>query len=334
MEPIIKIRDLRKTYFSKERKGIFRAKRMAIEALKGINLDIYPGEIFGLLGPNGAGKTTLIKCLTTLLLPTGGTAWVNGYQLEKDEEMIRASVGCMLMGERGLYWKLTGRENLDFFGSLYHIPPHLKRRRIDALIEILGLEDIVDRTVETYSSGQKMKLVFAKALINDAPILFLDEPTITLDVPSAHELRAIVKDLNRRGKTILYTTHQMTEAEELCHRVAIIDKGEIIALGTVEELKATINREGVIKIEGVIPSEAYEAVRLLSGVKEAALTKEKDLAKLIVVGSEPRTLLPSLIRTLFENGATIEYISPAEVTLEDVFVAKTGRTLDIDTRIK
>jgi len=334
MEPIIKIRDLRKTYFSKERKGIFRAKKMAIEALKGINLDIYPGEIFGLLGPNGAGKTTLIKCLTTLLLPTGGTAWVNGYQLEKDEEMIRASVGCMLMGERGLYWKLTGRENLDFFGSLYHIPPHLKRRRIDALIEILGLEDIVDRTVETYSSGQKMKLVFAKALINDAPILFLDEPTITLDVPSAHELRAIVKDLNRRGKTILYTTHQMTEAEELCHRVAIIDKGEIIALGTVEELKATINREGVIKIEGVIPSEAYEAVRLLSGVKEAALTKEKDLAKLIVVGSEPRTLLPSLIRTLFENGATIEYISPAEVTLEDVFVAKTGRTLDIDTRIK
>jgi len=179
-----------------------------------------------------------------------------------------------------------------------------------------------------------MKLVFAKALINDAPILFLDEPTITLDVPSAHELRAIVKDLNRRGKTILYTTHQMTEAEELCHRVAIIDKGEIIALGTVEELKATIHREGVIKIEGVIPSEAYEAVRLLSGVKEAALTKEKDLAKLIVVGSEPRTLLPSLIRTLFENGATIEYISPAEVTLEDVFVAKTGRTLDIDTRIK
>jgi ABC-2 type transport system ATP-binding protein len=334
MEPIIKIRDLRKTYFSKERKGIFRAKKMAIEALKGINLDIYPGEIFGLLGPNGAGKTTLIKCLTTLLLPTGGTAWVNGYQLEKDEEMIRASVGCMLMGERGLYWKLTGRENLDFFGSLYHIPPHLKRRRIDALIEILGLEDIVDRTVETYSSGQKMKLVFAKALINDAPILFLDEPTITLDVPSAHELRAIVKDLNRGGKTILYTTHQMTEAEELCHRVAIIDKGEIIALGTVEELKATINREGVIKIEGVIPSEAYEAVRLLSGVKEAALTKEKDLAKLIVVGSEPRTLLPSLIRTLFENGATIEYISPAEVTLEDVFVAKTGRTLDIDTRIK
>ncbi len=334
MEPIIKIRDLRKTYFSKERKGIFRAKKMAIEALKGINLDIYPGEIFGLLGPNGAGKTTLIKCLTTLLLPTGGTAWVNGYQLEKDEEMIRASVGCMLMGERGLYWKLTGRENLDFFGSLYHIPPHLKRRRIDALIEILGLEDIVDRTVETYSSGQKMKLVFAKALINDAPILFLDEPTITLDVPSAHELRAIVKDLNRRGKTILYTTHQMTEAEELCHRVAIIDKGEIIALGTIEELKATINREEVIKIEGVIPSEAYEAVRLLSGVKEAALTKEKDLAKLIVVGSEPRTLLPSLIRTLFESGATIEYISPAEVTLEDVFVAKTGRTLDIDTRIK
>lgn len=120
--------------------------RRAIEALKGVSLDIYPGETFGLLGPNGAGKTTLIKCLTTLLLPTSGTAWVNGYQIGRDEDLVRASVGCMLMGERGLYWKLTGRENLDFFGSLYHIPPSLRRKRSQEVIELLGLGEIIDRS--------------------------------------------------------------------------------------------------------------------------------------------------------------------------------------------
>ncbi len=174
IEPIVWIRDLHKTYISKERTGVFGGKRRAIQALKGVSLDIYPGEIFGLLGPNGAGKTTLIKCLTTLLLPTSGTIQVNGYDVERDEDRVRASIGCMLMGERGLYWKLTGRENLDFFGSLYHIPPEVRRLRIQAIIELSNLGDIIDRTVETYSSGQKMKLAFAKALINQAPILVLD----------------------------------------------------------------------------------------------------------------------------------------------------------------
>ncbi|MFQ6059623.1 MAG: ABC transporter ATP-binding protein, partial [Anaerolineae bacterium] len=304
------------------------------EALKGVNLDIYPGEIFGLLGPNGAGKTTLIKCLTTLLLPTNGTAWINGYQIGRHEDQVRASVGCMLMGERGLYWKLTGRENLDFFGSLYHIPPALRRKRSQEVIDLMGLGEIIDRTVETYSSGQKMKLAFAKALINNAPILILDEPTVTLDVPSARELRAIVRDLNQQGHTVLYTTHQMAEAEELCHRVAIIDHGEIIALGTVEELKATLEQEGVIRVEGVIPNVAYEAVRALSGVRETALTCEDGLAKLIVVSPHPRHLLPELIRALFDHGAIIEDIAPAQVTLEDVFVARTGRTLAEDTTVR
>jgi ABC-2 type transport system ATP-binding protein len=296
MEAIINICDLSKTYISKERRGIFGGQKRAVEALKGVNLDIYPGEIFGLLGPNGAGKTTLIKCLTTLLLPTSGTAWVNGYQIGRDEDLVRASVGCMLMGERGLYWKLTGRENLDFFGSLYHIPSAVRHERSGEAIELLGLEEIIDRTVETYSSGQKMKLAFARALINNAPILILDEPTVTLDVPSARELRAIVKDLNQEGHTILYTTHQMAEAEELCHRVAIIDRGEIIALGTVDELKATLEQEGVIKVEGVIPVAAYRAVRALPMVSEAALTGDEGMARLIVVSPHPRHLLPELIR--------------------------------------
>ena len=333
-EPIVRIRDLYKTYVSKERTGIVKGRKRTIEALRNVSLDIYPGEIFGLLGPNGAGKTTLIKCLTTLLLPTRGSIQVNGYDVTRAEDRVRASVGCMLMGERGLYWKLTGRENLDFFGALYHIPGELRRQQIEQIIELLKLGDIMDRTVETYSSGQKMKLAFAKALINRAPLLVLDEPTNTLDVPSARELRAIVRDLNDQGHTVIYTTHQMAEAEELCDRVAIMDQGKIIALGTTGELKASLQQETVICVEGVIPAPALAAVKGLEHVDEVALAAADGRAELRVVTAQSRLLLPELIRTLYQNGAVIEDIAPAQVTLEDVFVTLTGRTLDVDTAVK
>jgi ABC-2 type transport system ATP-binding protein len=331
-EPIVQVNDLRKTYLSKERLGLGRSRQKAIEALKGVNLDIHPGEIFGLLGPNGAGKTTLIKCLTTLLLPTSGSIRVNGYDVQQEEDSVRASIGCMLMGERGLYWKLTGRENLDLFGALYYLPPDARRRRAQEIVELLSLGEIINRTVETYSSGQKMKLAFGKALINDAPLLVLDEPTNTLDVPSARELRAIVRDLNRRGRTVIYTTHQMAEAEELCHRVAIIDRGEVIALGTVPALKTSLQRDGVIRVAGVIPEAAFSQVKLLEHIREAALTTRDGETELRVVTPQPRLLLPELIHTLYDNGAVIRDIAPAQVTLEDVFVALTGRTLAEDTR--
>jgi ABC-2 type transport system ATP-binding protein len=332
-EPIVKIRDLCKTYLSKERLGLFRSRRKAIEALKGVNLDICRGEIFGLLGPNGAGKTTLIKCLTTLLLPTSGSIQVNGYDVQREEDSVRASIGCMLMGERGLYWKLTGRENLNLFGALYHLPPDARRRRAQDIVELLSLGEIVDRAVETYSSGQKMKLAFGKSLINDAPLLVLDEPTNTLDVPSARELRAIVRDLNRQGHTVIYTTHQMAEAEELCDRVAIVDRGEVIALGAVQELKAALQRDGVIRISGVIPDAAFAQVKRLEHIREAALTTTQGQAELRVVTQQPRLLLPELIHALYDNGAVIQDIAPAQVTLEDVFVTLTGRTLAEDTRV-
>jgi ABC-2 type transport system ATP-binding protein len=332
-EPIVKIRDLCKTYLSKERLGLFRSRQKAIEALKGVNLDICRGEIFGLLGPNGAGKTTLIKCLTTLLLPTSGSIQVNGYDVQREEDSVRASIGCMLMGERGLYWKLTGRENLDLFGALYYLPPDARRRRAQDIVELLSLGEIVDRAVETYSSGQKMKLAFGKSLINDAPLLVLDEPTNTLDVPSARELRAIVRDLNRQGHTVIYTTHQMAEAEELCDRVAIVDRGEVIALGAVQELKAALQRDGVIRISGVIPQAAFAQVKRLEHIREVALTTTQGQAELRVVTQQPRLLLPELIHALYDNGALIQDIAPAQVTLEDVFVALTGRTLAEDTRV-
>jgi ABC-2 type transport system ATP-binding protein len=331
----VRIEKLSKTYQTRQRKGLFRSEAKAIEALRSISFEIKPGEVFGLLGPNGAGKTTLIKCLTTLLLPTAGRAWINGFELTREDNPIRATVGCMLMGERGLYWKLTGRENLVFFGALYHLDPAARRRRADEIIARLDLSELADRSVETYSSGQKMKLAFAKALINDAPLLILDEPTNTLDLPSARELRAVVRELNQQGKTVIYTTHIMSEAETMCDRVAIIDRGEVLALGTVPELKASMNREAVIRIEGVISTKAGQAVEALPGVIRAATAAVNGHTQLTVVAQDHQmTLLPRLIETLTAHSAVVQKITPEEVTLEDVFIARTGRTLADDTRVK
>lgn len=236
------------------------------------------------------------------------------------------------MGERGLYWKLTGRENLEYFAALYHLSPAQRRRRASEILALLNLEDIANRTVETYSSGQKMKLAFGKALINDAPLLVLDEPTNTLDVPSASELRLIVRQLNQQGKTIIYTTHIMAEAETLCHRVAIIDRGQLLALGTVDELKASLKRDQVTHIEGVISARAEEAVRALPFVLRATRAIRDGATLLTVVSASGQENLPQLIDALTRCGALIEKIAPEVPTLEDVFIAKTGRSLAEDTR--
>ncbi|MCP5101581.1 MAG: ABC transporter ATP-binding protein [Chloroflexi bacterium] len=331
MQTPVNVQNLKKTYYAKQRQGLFKSTEKEVHALKGISLEIKSGEIFGLLGPNGAGKTTLIKCLTTLLLPTSGQAWINGFELTKEDNAIRASVGCMLMGERGLYWKLTGRENLIFFGALYHLLPDERKRRAKEVIDRLEMGEFADRPVESYSSGQKMKLAFGKALINDAPLLILDEPTNTLDLPSARALRAIVRELNEQGKTVIYTTHIMAEAETLCDRVAIIDRGEVIAQGSVPELKSSLGKETVIRMEGVIPTQASTAVNNLSGVSHAALTAVNGHAQLTIVTPNQTNILPQLIQTLGNNGAILQKITPEETTLEDVFITHTGRTLAEDT---
>ncbi|HUF38276.1 MAG TPA: ABC transporter ATP-binding protein [Anaerolineales bacterium] len=330
----VQVENLAKIYQTKQRKGIFKAERREVPALQDVSMDVRPGEIFGLLGPNGAGKTTLIKILTTLLLPTSGKAQVNGHDVERAPNAVRASVGCMLMGERGLYWKLTGRENLVYFGALYHLNPADRRRVSQEIIDLLSLGEIADRSVETYSSGQKMKLAFGKALINDAPLLILDEPTNTLDVPSASELRAVVRELNGRGKTIIYTTHIMAEAETLCSRVAIIDHGRLLAEGTVPDLKASLGRDTVTRIEGAISPGAVEAVRSLPMVTHTTMSAVDGLNQLTVMSSNGQDTLPRLIEALSREGAVIQRIIPEEVTLEDVFIAKTGRTLAEDTTAK
>jgi ABC-2 type transport system ATP-binding protein len=327
----ITITDVAKTYEVKERISLFKSRPRAIEALKNVNLRIEEGELFGLLGPNGAGKTTLIKCITTLLIPTRGKIVVNNFEVGKQDAQVRASLGCLLGGERSIYWKLTGRENLEYFAALYYLSSAKTKDQIERLSRLLNLDSLLDRSVETYSSGQKMTLVFARTLISEATILILDEPTNALDVPSAQALRRIIKTLNNEGYTIIFTSHQMTEIEELCQRVAIVDHGTVIAEGTIPDLKQSLERNQIIKIEGVIPPAALEAVRNQAGVINVTISEHNNLTQLTIFVKNVRQTLPTLMQNLLSHQAMLEHISPATITLEDVFMAKTGRTLSQDT---
>ncbi|MFQ5575501.1 MAG: ABC transporter ATP-binding protein [Anaerolineae bacterium] len=327
----VSIADLSKTYTVKIGGGPFKRRTRSIEALKNINLTIERGELFGLLGPNGAGKTTLIKCITTLLIPDRGTITVNGFTVGRQNGQVKASLGCMLNGERSVYHTLTGRENLEYFAALYRLSPPDARRQIAWLSRLLNLQPLLERPVETYSSGQKTALAFARALVNRAKILILDEPTNALDVPAAQALRGIIKTLNAQGYTIILTSHQMAEVDALCRRVAIVDRGRIIAQGTVDALKAGLTQNQIIKIEGVIPSAAVEAVKARPDVVQAAVERRGDRTGLTIVVADMRQSLPGLMELLLNHHASLEQISPAAVTLEDVFMAHTGRALSQDT---
>lgn len=339
MNHVVKTVHIYKDYKSELRKGFFKKERKIIHALKDINLEIQEGEIFGLLGPNGAGKTTLIKILTTLLIPDKGRAEVLGHDVVKESIEVRKKIGVMLMGERSLYWKLTGRENLEYFGSLYKISSGKLRERINEVIDFIGLSDFIDRLVETYSSGQKMLLAFAKALINDAPLLFLDEPTVTMDPRNAAMIREKIKELNKEyGKTILLTTHLMHEAEQLCNRVAIIDRGRILAIGTPDELKSTLKGKSSIEID-LIPDRVeglIEFIKSLDGVINVASNyvkiNHREVIRIKIICDTPREILPRIINKITDDKYNLLYINPKEPTLEDVFLHYTGRLLSEDTR--
>src|ERR1700730_732064 len=249
----IEVTALRKTYSSV--RGTFRRTKVQTVGLAGIDLAIKPGELFGLLGPNGAGKTTTVKILTTLLLPTSGTARVLGYDVVRATNAVRRRIGFVFGGERGLYWRLSGLDNLRYFADLYRIPPQVSKRRIPELLEVLGLAGRERDRVEGYSRGMKQRLHLARGLLNDPDVLFLDEPTIGLDPVGARDLRVLVRGLADRGKTIFLTTHYMFEADAICDRVAVIKKGRIVAEGTPRSIKQLVGEIGVVEFEvdGILP---------------------------------------------------------------------------------
>jgi ABC-2 type transport system ATP-binding protein len=313
----IEASQLRKTYTMS--RGFFRRQRVEQVALRGVDLRIGQGELFGLLGPNGAGKTTIVKIFTTLLLPSSGTARILGVDVVKDHWAIRKRIGFVFGGERGLYNRLSGLDNLRYFADLYQIPPDVSRRRIQELLERLGLKGREHDRVEAYSRGMKQRLHLARGLLNDPEVLFLDEPTIGLDPVGARELRVLARGLATAGKTVFLTTHYMLEADEICDRIAVIRKGEILAQGTPSSIKTSVEDQGIVEFEseGVQP-ERIESLRHLEAVA-TVIVEERELSQVVTIHCSRPSELAASLGTLLD-GMAIRKVSVREPTLEDAYV--------------
>ena len=319
--PAIEVRNLRKQYVT--RRGTFRRTKSVNVALAGISLAIQPGELFGLLGPNGAGKTTTTKILTTLLLPDSGSATVLGIDVVRQTGAVRRRIGFVFGGERGLYWRLSGLDNLRYFADLYGIAPDVSRRRIGDLLERLGLAGREHDKVEHYSRGMKQRLHLARGLLNDPEVLFLDEPTIGLDPVGARELRVMIRGLADAGKTIFLTTHYMFEADAICDRIAVIKKGSIVAEGTPGSIKRLVEHLGIVEFDVVgMPDEKLRALRELPGVSSVSVS-DHDLAQFVTIHCVRPADVMTQLGVILE-GIDLQRLSSRDPTLEDAYVQLVG----------
>jgi ABC-2 type transport system ATP-binding protein len=315
---VVEARDLRRVY--RTTTGVLRRRAVEVEAVRGISFDIEEGELFGLLGPNGAGKTTTIKMLITLLIPTSGTASVLGHDVVKEPREVRARIGYVFGGERGLYERLSALDNLRYFSELYGVAPQVQKKRIGYLLELVGLTGRENERVEGYSRGMRQRLHIARGLLHDPPVIFLDEPTIGVDPVGARELRATIASLAESGKTVLLTTHYMFEADALCDRIAVISEGRIVASGTPRTLKSAVADRTVIEIEAFgVAEETISRMRAMEGVT-ALSVEERDQAQVLLVQSPDgleitHTLLAHL------GDARVGRVITREPTLEDAYVA-------------
>src|SRR5215207_1990026 len=310
--PVVEAQDLHRTYRTST--GTLRRKWRDVEAVRGVTFGIERGELFGLLGPNGAGKTTTIKMLITLLIPTKGTARVLGYDVVKDPREVRKRIGYVFGGERGVYERLSGCDNLRYFAELYGVPPKEIRPRIESLLELVGLKGREQERTEGYSRGMKQRLHIARGLLHDPPVVFLDEPTIGLDPVGARELRATIASLADAGKTILLTTHYMFEADALCDRIAVINRGQIVAQGTPRDLKRDVGEGTVVEVEVFgVPEGTVERVRAIDGVKAVAVEEREQAQVLAVQIRADAELTQPILGAL--DGASVGRVSRREPTL-------------------
>ena len=306
----------------------FDSKEGKVIALNGVDLQVRKGEIFGVLGPNGAGKTTMIRILSTLLLPSSGKAEVMGFDVEKEPEKIRAVINMASGAERAGYDFISARGNLWFFSQLYGIPSDEAHKRINELSEMLGLPSYLDRKFYALSTGYKQRVTLVRAFINDPKVVFLDEPTIGLDVMTALSIREyILKQAKEHGRTILLATHNMAEVDAICNRVAIIDKGKILACDTPANLKRSLGAPSlVLEVSPVPPPGSLDTLSQLEGVKgfTSSVDSERGVSRIQVVVANDEAA-QSVIESIRKSGMTVVSNWRQQASLEEVFVNLVGR---------
>jgi len=329
----VEARQLSRDYVSTKRSHVFgRKSTKVIRALDQVDFEIQDGELFGLLGPNGAGKTTTMKILCTLLEPTRGQAFVKGYDVVKDGGHVRKIVNMVAGGERMLYYRLTGRENLKYFADLYDVPRKEVTARVNSLLELMGLSDRADDEVEKYSKGMRQRLQVCRGLINDPEVLFLDEPTLGLDVNIAKDLRNFIREkvVRGQGKTVLLTTHYMYEAEEMCDRIGFISKGKLVAVGRPEELKRKMPSGFSIEILVTrLTDETISSLRQLEPVKKVITTdyegeSEGEKVDRLIVNMDNDKAIPQVLSHMAAMHCRVVSFNLRGPTLEDLFMFYTG----------
>ncbi|HEY68774.1 MAG TPA: ATP-binding cassette domain-containing protein [Thermoflexia bacterium] len=294
-----------------------------IEAVRGLSFAIRRGEIFGFLGPNGAGKTTTISMLSCLLEPTGGTAIVAGYDVVRAPQQVKRRIG-LVPQELALYPTLSARDNLNFYGRIYGLHGRALRRRVDEVLEMVGLAERAASAVKTFSGGMKRRLNIAAGLLHRPEVLFLDEPTVGVDPQSRNAIFEHVERLNAEGLTILYTTHYMEEAERLCHRVAIIDEGRIIALDTPRKLVTDLGG-GIIHL-GIADGMAEGLLEQIRALPEVRAVTRLD-GKVKVEATRAQEALVGLLALFNRTDTDVTSLEVLEPNLETVFLHLTGKRL-------
>jgi len=302
----------------------------ATVAVDNVSLKVEKGELFGLLGPNGAGKSTLTKMISGMMNPTSGSIKIAGYDIRESPMKVKELMG-VIPQDIVLYDYMNALENLSFFGKIYGLSGKLLQERIDKLIEFTQLDQkAAKRRISTYSGGMKRRVNIAAALLHEPQVILMDEPTAGLDPQNRLALWDIIRSLHEQGKTVVLTTHLMDEAEELCNRVAIMDKGQIIALDTPHRLIKKTNIEHTITvIPDRITDEEMTAIKKVTGVRSVRKLRETDenIEYLGIIADQPEEALPDIMTAVLSTGRKIRSIELSRVTLEDVFIAMTGRSL-------
>jgi ABC-2 type transport system ATP-binding protein len=331
MEPFaVRTANLRRTYQVPRPRFPSREGPAEFTAVDDVTLEIRQGELFGLLGSNGAGKTTLIKILTTLLAPTAGRAWVDGLDVVADTQAVRERINMVSGGETSGYGVLTVRENLWLFSQLYGIPRKEALNRIDRLLAAVGLTDKAHARISHLSTGLRQKMNFCRGFVTDPKILFLDEPTLGLDVTAARTIRQFVRDWmdERPERTLLLTTHYMHEADELCDRVAIIHRGKVLACDTPAALKRRVQRYPIFELALAARNgtNGWHALGRLPGVHNCT-SVESPTSVEVKVALEEEGAVGAVVQEIINGGSQILSLKKVEPTLEDVFVELVGHGL-------